>query len=132
MGRRRRTNGEGSVFLRGDGRWVASITLGFDENGKQLLRTVTGKTASEVRSRIAVVRKQIWGPQLDDATTVSQLLDRWLADVMRHRVGERVYENYEQIARIHIDPVLGAKAWPNSRPLNRPVALCEARCGLFA
>jgi hypothetical protein len=64
------------VFQRGDGRWVASITLGFDERGKQLRRTVTGKTAAEVRSRIAEVRNQIWGPQLDDATTVSQLLDR--------------------------------------------------------
>ena len=98
------------MFQRADGRWVASITLGFDPNGKQLRRTVTGKTASEVRHRMAEVRKQILGPQLDGGTTMSQLLDRWLSDVMRHRVKARVYENYETIARVHIVPALGSKA----------------------
>jgi len=106
---KRRTNGEGSVFQRGDGRWVASITVGFDENGKQRRRTVTGKTATEVRKRIAQVGKELQVPQFDDKTTVSELVDRWLDKVVRHTVKERGYENYEMIARLHIKPDLGSK-----------------------
>jgi integrase len=106
---KRRTNGEGSVFQRGDGRWVASITVGFDENGKQRRRTVTGKTATGVCKRIAQVRKELNGPKLDDKTTVSDLIDRWLTDVVHHRVAVRGYESYESVARIHIKPALGTK-----------------------
>jgi integrase len=38
---------------------------------------------------------------------VSQWLDRWLADDVRHTVREGTYQRYEQVARLHIKPSLG-------------------------
>ena len=35
----RRGNNEGSIFQRKDGRWVATVTLGYDDNGKRNRRS---------------------------------------------------------------------------------------------
>ena len=34
MARKRRGNGEGSIFRRGDGLWATTIANGYDANGK--------------------------------------------------------------------------------------------------
>lgn len=34
----RRSNGEGTIYLRKDGRWSGAITVGLDENGKIIKR----------------------------------------------------------------------------------------------
>lgn len=46
--KRRRANGEGSIFQRQDGRWVARITVGYDEKGKRRRRDIYGWTKEEV------------------------------------------------------------------------------------
>jgi hypothetical protein len=41
-----RQNGEGSVYQRAsDGRWIGSVTLGWDD-GKRVRKTVSAKTAA--------------------------------------------------------------------------------------
>lgn len=47
MARTRRGRGEGSVFLRSDGLWTGSLTLGYDGNGKRRRRVVYGATKTE-------------------------------------------------------------------------------------
>lgn len=44
----RRGNNEGSIFKRKDGRWVGTLTLGYDENGKIIRKTIYGKSQTEV------------------------------------------------------------------------------------
>ena len=44
----RRGNNEGSIFQRKDGRWVATVTLGYDDNGKRVRKTLYGKTRTDV------------------------------------------------------------------------------------
>ena len=40
----RRANGEGSIVQRkSDGKWVGSITIGYDEKGKQKKKIIYGK-----------------------------------------------------------------------------------------
>jgi hypothetical protein len=90
--KRRRTNGEGTVFQRGN-RWVASATLGFDEDGKQKRLTRSGRTASEARNNLDKARAQLTSPHFGDPTTVTELIDRWLEDIVRHRVAARAYES---------------------------------------
>jgi hypothetical protein len=46
---------------------------------------------------------------LGDTTTVTELVDRWLEDIVRHRVAARAYESYEMVARNHIKPTFGSK-----------------------
>ena len=38
---KRRQNGEGTIYQRPSGLWVCEITIGYDENGKRLKKTVS-------------------------------------------------------------------------------------------
>lgn len=52
-GYHRRANGEGTVFQRDNGQWVARIESGkFDKNGYPLLKSFTGKTQGAVLARL--------------------------------------------------------------------------------
>lgn len=42
----RRGNNEGCISKRKDGNWVGVVTLGTDENGKRIRKSVYGKTKS--------------------------------------------------------------------------------------
>ena len=49
----KRTNGEGSIFQRKDtGIWVGSLTIGYDEKGRQKRKTVYGKNQTDVAKKI--------------------------------------------------------------------------------
>ncbi len=99
----RRGHNEGSIYLRKDGRWVASITL---ENNKR--KDIYGKTRKEVQEKLKVALHDaqqgtlVTGPQ----QTVAQYLDEWLK-VHKQVIRPRSYERYEAIIRLHLVPTLG-------------------------
>ena len=45
----KRKYGEGSVFLRKDGRWEGRIIIGYNENGNPKTKNVTAKTQAECK-----------------------------------------------------------------------------------
>ncbi len=99
----RRGHGEGSIYLRSDGRWAASISV---EGGKR--KTFYGKTRKEVQEQLKTALHQqqqgmlASGPQ----QTIKQFLMQWLED-HKHSIRVRSYERYEEMVRLHIIPVLG-------------------------
>ena len=104
-------NGEGSVYKRAsDGRWVGAVTLGYDDRGKRIRKTVSATTKAAVFERLRAVQRQVSEglPVPDDRVTVSELLDRWQNDVLRHQVAESAYMNYTAIGDHHIRPALGS------------------------
>ena len=109
----RRGNGEGSIYQRTttDGRWCASVSLGYDENGKPVRKVVTAKTRAEVVKKLKAMQRLLDDglPLPDPAMTVAQLLDRWYEDVLRHQVAESALLGYRSIATNHIVPTLGRK-----------------------
>jgi integrase len=109
----RRGNGEGSIYRRTttDGRWCASVSLGYDENGKAVRKTVTAKTRAEVLKKLKAMQRQLDDglPLPDQSMTVAQLLDRWYEDVLRHQVAESAALGYRSVAIHHIIPTLGRK-----------------------
>jgi integrase len=109
MARKRRGNGEGSIFQRGDGRWTATITIGYHANGKRNRRTVYGKTRGEVQDKLTNLQHQKLNGTLGDVTklTVAQYLDRWLDDSARLTVSPTTFDRYEGIVRNHIKPRIG-------------------------
>ena len=48
---KRRSNGEGTLRLRADGRWEMTIMDGFRDDGKRRFKTFYGKTQKEVKAK---------------------------------------------------------------------------------
>ena len=46
---RRRANGEGSIRKRSDGSWEGRITIGYDPFGKQVMKSVYGRTKTTLK-----------------------------------------------------------------------------------
>ena len=56
---KKRSNGEGSIRKRSDGRWVGRYTVGYDENGKVKMKNVLGKTQAEVKEKLKAKLEEI-------------------------------------------------------------------------
>lgn len=90
--------------------WEARYTEGIDPGtGKQIQRSITGKTQKEVSQKLKAVTISI-----DDGTyttpnkmTVAQWLDIWTAEYLG-AVKPRTVDSYKSTVKIHIKPGLGA------------------------
>lgn len=100
----RRGHGEGSIYLRSDDRWAASISL---EGGKR--KTFYGKTRREVQEQLKTALHQQQQGMLVTAPQqkVGSFLAHWLEDVHKHTVRPRTYERYEAAIRLHLAPGIG-------------------------
>lgn len=109
MSKARRGRGEGSIYLRQDGRYCASLSLGFGANGKRQRRVVYGKNKREVLDQLAEIQGQAAAGQmiLPQKVTLGQFFPRWLNDSHRHNIGDTTHRTYGTMARLHILPHLG-------------------------
>lgn len=111
--RKRRGRGEGSIFQRGDGRWVATVSLGMDGNGRRRRRTVYGDTKKEVQDELGRLQttSTAGGLVTIDKTNVADAMNRWLADLEgRGSVRASTLANYRRVVKLHIRPrALGGK-----------------------
>src|SRR4030088_857902 len=91
--RKRRGRSEGAIYQRVDGAWCTAISLGYDEQGKRLRRTVYGKTKAEVQDKLDELREKVRGGQsLDtDKMTVAAYLHAWLENTKRPAVGDTTF-----------------------------------------
>src|SRR5205085_4429937 len=99
MGRKRlrkRGNGEGSIYLRSDGRWAAELTIGYDERGRQQRLRVYGKTQTAARAKLEELKKRVTQglPPKPERQTVGQFLNRWLDTVCPANTGEKTQRTY--------------------------------------
>ena len=131
MGRKRmhkRANGEGSVYLRADGRWAAELTTGYDEAGRQVRPRVYGKTQAEVRAKLDEVKRRVsQGLQAKpERLTVAEFLERWrtLRGCQPH-VSFKTEETYRDQINLHIVPLV--EGMPPARRGSRSVAASRAR-----
>ncbi len=106
---KRRGRGQGAVFLRGDGRWAASITIGHAATGKRIRRTVYGSTSAEVQEKLSELHSQRRAGRLTAATrqTVGAYLVSWLASVEPPSVRATTHLCYKCIIDTHIVPRIG-------------------------
>lgn len=105
---KRRGHGEGSIYQRKDGRWCASVDLGWI-GGKRKRKVVYGDTRKEVVEKLKALQsvQQQGLPVSVERQTVAQYLTRWVEDVARHRVRETTYVNYRHMIDFHIVPNIG-------------------------
>ena len=90
--------------------WEARFTAGYDPGtGKQLQRSITGKTQKEVAQKLKAATAAIDAGtyQAPSKMTVGQWLDIWTAEYLGG-VKPRTVENYCSVVKNHIKPALGA------------------------
>src|SRR5262249_43686023 len=109
MARRRRGRGEGGIYQRKDGLWVASLSLGYDQNGKRRRRIVYGQTKAEVQEQLRKLQTDNALGRLPDANkfTVGDFLTLWLENTHRLKVQPTTYTRNEMKVRLHLVPHLG-------------------------
>ncbi|MHB8587243.1 MAG: tyrosine-type recombinase/integrase [Candidatus Dormibacteraceae bacterium] len=127
----RRSRGEGTFRHRSDGRWSATISMGWgvarDGGPQRRRKTFYGRTRDEVKRQLWAALSSIdAGPRPTAGNqTVGQFLDDWLPAV-RDTIAASTYDGYEHLIRLHIKPGLGriklskltpqeVQAWMNAK-----------------
>jgi integrase len=93
----KRANGEGTVYRRNDGRWVASISL---DNGKR--KSIYCKTQREA------IREAQRANQAKEQGMLSAFLTSWLQDTAKPNLRPRTYIRYRELMELHVIPTLGS------------------------
>jgi integrase len=104
-----RGHNEGSIYQRQDGRWAASLHLGY-ANGRRVRKSFYSKTRREVQERLTKALRETQLGQAarsDDRETTAAYLSRWLDTSARQRVRPRTLHGYRQIVDNHLVPALG-------------------------
>ena len=107
---KKNAQGAGSIRKRSDGRWEARFTTGFDPaTGKQVQKSVYGKTQKEVREKLTQITVD-----LDDGTymepakeTVAEWMDIWLETYVKYSVKPYTLDAYQRDCDNYIKPALG-------------------------
>ena len=101
--------GGGTIRQRPDGRWEARYTLGIDPGtGKQIQKSVYGKTQREVRQKLTAITAEIDSGTYQEPCkmTVNEWLDIWLKDYQIGVKDSTAYL-YERQAKLYLRPALG-------------------------
>lgn len=96
----RRRHGEGSIYQRGDGRWVGAVGL---PDGTR--KVVYGKTRVDVQNSVVdVLKKKKDGLPIrrDERQTLGQFVSQWLESVAKPSTRPSTYRGYEQKLRVHV------------------------------
>ena len=103
----RRGRNEGSIHVRKDGRWAATVELG-RQRGKRMRKTFYGKTRRVVQEQLTLALKAVGdGLALPSGKlTVAAYASTWLEGI-RPSIRPNTYAGYESILRVHIVPAMG-------------------------
>ncbi len=104
----KRGNNEGSIFRLPDGRWRATLSVGY-RNGKRWRKVYEATSRAGVQDKLDKAREdQKDGlPIVTGRQTVGQFLNSWLSDVVKPSVKPKTYRTYADLVKLHIYPALG-------------------------
>ena len=108
--RRKRDNGDGSIYRRKDGRWAGGVQVGF-KDGRRAMKVVYGKSRAEVlekvRDLVESSRRGLIAP--GRSPRLEDFLSQWLQTI-EGSIRPSTFTSYSGIVRRHLIPVLGHKA----------------------
>ncbi len=102
--KRRRAQGEGSVYERRDGRWEARYTVETPLGPKR--KAVYGKSRMEVVKKLAAAPREE-AVSVDPKLILRDYLGTWLRDSVKDSVRPTTYHRYEGVVRLHVNPLVG-------------------------
>lgn len=117
---KKRVNGEGTIGKRKDGRWEARYIVGRDpETGKQIRKSILGKTQAEVRARLkdALAEAAEIDVVKSSGYSVSGWMQAWYSLYAQPNVRETTARYYKGYIDHHVIPRLG------DTPLNKLTSL---------
>lgn len=100
-----RRKGEGSIYQRGDGRWVAQIVVGRYPNGRPQYRRAVRRTEAEAVT--AKLELQSRDDVPDDTRTLAQYLGWWAETVLPDEVKESTEDDYRKVIDLYVVPHVG-------------------------
>ena len=108
---KRRSNGEGNIRKRKDGRWEGRYTAGRDSvTGKQIFKNVLGKTQAEVKEKLQKALAQ--AGKIDFTKTgkytVGVWMEVWFENVAKIKVRASSHQSYRGYIDNHIMPNIGS------------------------
>lgn len=107
----RRQHGEGSLYQRKDGRWVAVVEFDPGADGKRDRRWFYGNSpdeAQEARARFVEAQTAGFTPPKGKGDTVGEHLIHWLYHVIRAKVRDTTWhQSYKPKVENHLVPRLG-------------------------
>lgn len=103
----------GSIFkrsLRGRVTWVGMVTVGRNEKGGRVRRTVYGKTQGAVQEKIDNLREELrLGVKVEAGrTTFKDFATVWMDDIKGDSLKESTRATYSDLLKLHILPHLGS------------------------
>ena len=107
---KKRTNGEGNIRKRSDGRWEGRYTAGYNPTtGKRIIKNVLGKTQAEVREKLRRTIEETCGLDVARAGeyTTGQWLEVWFNDYAMLKVRPSSHQTYRGYLDHHIKPYIG-------------------------
>jgi len=106
----RRGQGEGSIYKRGDGHWVAVVDLGW-QDGQRKRKALYARTQKDALRKLDAARRQVSdGIQPPpEGQRLASFLERWLRDVAHPTLRQGSYERYHQALTLHVIPALGQR-----------------------
>lgn len=109
MPRKRRTNGEGTLYQRADGLWIGEITLGWEDNGKRKYKRFTSMEKDVVKRKMDEEKVAVnKGLAVDPSTiTLAQWLYKWLLLYKKKVVKENTFGTYQWYIDTKILPYFG-------------------------
>lgn len=106
--RKRAGHGEDSIYWdESKQRYVGAISRGFTPSGRRRRHKVSGKTTTEVRRKLRILRRELdAGVHVSANYRVGQAVDDWLERGLNGR-DEKTVELYRVLAAKHIHPQIG-------------------------
>ena len=94
---------------RADGRYLAQVQIGYQENGRPKYKNIYGKTRAELDLKVSEFKTNLSkGIIIDDKNlTVSEWADMWLR-TYKNGVAHNTYRRYRNILDVQIKPYLGS------------------------
>jgi integrase len=106
----RRSNGEGTIYLRKDGRWEAALYATTNTGTRKRVR-LYGQSRNEVRALLtqAAAKADNGVPVPEHGWWLDAYLDYWLEEVIRPVRRPATYALYEMTVRRYLKPGLGKR-----------------------
>ncbi len=106
----RRSNGEGTIYRRADGRYEAAALVHVAGGQRRRIRAYASTRADAQRLLLERLDRERRGiPAPVEQPSLGHYLDHWLEDVVAKTTRPLTLKSYEAIIRLYIKPLLGKK-----------------------